>query len=75
WRKPERLEQVLLCCEADHCGRLGLEAEPYPQRDIFQRAYQAALSVEVQAVIAAGFQGKHIKQELDKRRVAAISTG
>ncbi|WP_278183266.1 multifunctional CCA addition/repair protein [Vibrio misgurnus] len=75
WRKPERLEQVLLCCEADHCGRLGLETEPYPQRDIFQRAYQAALSVEVQAVIAAGFQGKHIKQELDKRRVAAISTG
>ncbi|ELN9001294.1 multifunctional CCA addition/repair protein [Vibrio cholerae] len=72
WRKPERLEQVLLCCEADHRGRLGLEAEPYPQREIFLRAYQAALSVEVQAVIADGFQGKHIKEELDKRRVSAI---
>lgn len=73
WRKPERLEQVLLCCEADHRGRLGLEIEPYPQREIFQHAYQAALSVEVQAVIADGFQGKHIKEELDKRRIAAIS--
>ncbi len=72
WRKPERLEQVLLCCEADHRGRLGLEAEPYPQREIFLRAYHAALSVEVQAVIADGFQGKHIKEELDKRRVSAI---
>ncbi|ENM3770130.1 HD domain-containing protein, partial [Vibrio cholerae] len=72
WRKPERLEQVLLCCEADHRGRLGLEAEPYPQREIFLRAYHAALGVEVQAVIADGFQGKHIKEELDKRRVSAI---
>lgn len=72
WRKPERLEQVLLCCEADHRGRLGLESEPYPQREIFLRAYHAALGVEVQAVIADGFQGKHIKEELDKRRVSAI---
>ncbi|EPN9987126.1 TPA: multifunctional CCA addition/repair protein [Vibrio cholerae] len=72
WRKPERLEQVLLCCEADHRGRLGLEAEPYPQREIFLRAYHAALCVEVQAVIADGFQGKQIKEELDKRRVSAI---
>ena len=73
WRKPERLEQVLLCCEADHRGRLGLEEKPYPQRDIFLRAYQAALSVEVQAVIRDGFQGKQIKEELDKRRIQAIS--
>ncbi|HDZ3705256.1 TPA: multifunctional CCA addition/repair protein [Vibrio cholerae] len=72
WRKPERLEQVLLCCEADHRGRLGLESEPYPQREIFLRAYQAALGVEVQAVIADGFQGKQIKEELNKRRVSAI---
>ncbi|EKF9635885.1 multifunctional CCA addition/repair protein [Vibrio cholerae] len=72
WRKPERLEQVLLCCEADHRGRLGLESEPYPQREIFLRAYQAALGVAVQAVIADGFQGKQIKEEFDKRRVSAI---
>lgn len=72
WRKPERLEQVLLCCEADHRGRLGLESAPYPQREIFLRAYHAALGVEVQAVIADGFQGKNIKEELDKRRVSAI---
>ncbi len=72
WRKPERLEQVLLCCEADHRGRLGLENEPYPQREIFLRAYQAALGVAVQAVIADGFHGKQIKEELDKRRVSAI---
>ncbi|MGL5109481.1 MAG: multifunctional CCA addition/repair protein [Vibrio ordalii] len=74
WRKPERLLDVLLCCQADHAGRLGCEETPYPQRDIFLKAYQAALSVDVQLVIRDGFQGKAIKEELDKRRIAAIST-
>ncbi|OEE77202.1 multifunctional CCA addition/repair protein [Vibrio ordalii] len=73
WRKPERLQDVLLCCQADHAGRLGCEETPYPQRDIFLKAYQAALSVDVQQVIRDGFQGKAIKEELDKRRIAAIS--
>ncbi|MBF4245815.1 multifunctional CCA addition/repair protein [Vibrio anguillarum] len=73
WRKPERLLDVLLCCQADHAGRLGCEETPYPQRDIFLKAYQAALSVDVQQVIRDGFQGKAIKEELDKRRIAAIS--
>ncbi|HDV0903830.1 TPA: multifunctional CCA addition/repair protein [Vibrio fluvialis] len=72
WRKPQRLDEVLLCCEADHRGRLGLEQNPYPQRDIFLRAYRAALKVDVQQVIAAGFSGKQIRDELDKRRVHAI---
>ncbi|MEK6212531.1 MAG: HD domain-containing protein, partial [Vibrio fluvialis] len=74
WRKPQRLDEVLLCCDADHRGRLGLEQNPYPQRDIFLRAYRAALKVDVQQVIAAGFSGKQIRDELDKRRVHAIET-
>ncbi|MCS0352668.1 multifunctional CCA addition/repair protein [Vibrio ordalii] len=73
WRKPERLLDVLLCCQADHAGRLGCEETPYPQRDIFLKAYQAALSIDVQQVIRDDFQGKAIKEELDKRRIAAIS--
>ena len=72
WRRPEKLEQVLLCCEADHRGRKGLETAPYPQADRFRTAYQAALKVEVQAIIADGFKGKGIKEELDKRRASAI---
>lgn len=72
WRKPQRLEEVLLCCEADHRGRLGLEQQPYPQRDILLRAYAAAKAVDVQQVIKDGFKGPAIKEELDKRRVIAI---
>lgn len=72
WRKPEKLQQVLMCCEADHKGRKGLESTPYPQAGRFMQAYQAAISVEVQDIIADGFKGQAIKEELDKRRVKAV---
>lgn len=72
WRKPERLAQLLICCEADHRGRLGLEDKPYPQSKLFNQAYQAALQADVQKVIQDGFQGKEIREELDKRRLRFI---
>jgi tRNA nucleotidyltransferase (CCA-adding enzyme) len=74
WRKPERLEEVLLCCQADHSGRLDCEENPYPQKAIFEAAYQAALSIDVKDIIADGFQGKAIRDELEKRRIEAISS-
>ncbi|WP_394150868.1 multifunctional CCA addition/repair protein [Vibrio maritimus] len=72
WRKPEKLEQVLVCCEADHRGRKGLEKEPYPQAERFMTAYRAAVGVNVQTIIADGFKGQAIKEELDKRRIKAV---
>jgi tRNA nucleotidyltransferase (CCA-adding enzyme) len=72
WRKPQRLEEVLLCCQADHAGRLGFEDKPYPQRERFLNAYQAALSVNVQSVIEDGYKASEIRAELDRRRINAI---
>lgn len=72
WRKPERLEPILLCCQADHAGRLGLESEPYPQKARFEMAFEAAKAVEVKEVVAAGFKGQEIREELTKRRVEAV---
>ncbi len=72
WRKPERLHQLLLCCVADHQGRKGCEQQAYPQQAIIQAAFDAAAGVEVQGVIADGFTGKSIREELDRRRVEAI---
>lgn len=74
WRKPEKLKHVLLCCEADHRGRKGHEEKSYPQKERFLTAYNAALSVQVKDVIADGFQGKGIKEELDRRKTAAIQS-
>ncbi|SMS01205.1 multifunctional CCA addition/repair protein [Vibrio mangrovi] len=72
WRKPERLKDILLCCQADHQGRLGYEESPYPQKLSFETAYQAALKINVQDVITAGFNGAQIRDELNKRRIEAI---
>ncbi|WP_210441626.1 multifunctional CCA addition/repair protein [Vibrio crassostreae] len=72
WRKPDRLNDILLCCQADHAGRKGSQDQPYPQKARFEAAYKAALQVEVKAIIADGFKGKDIREEQEKRRAAAI---
>ncbi|MGF1722142.1 multifunctional CCA addition/repair protein [Vibrio kyushuensis] len=73
WRKPDRLVDILLCCMADSRGRTGFEDIEYPQKNTFEQAYQAALSVNVQDIIADGFTGKDIRTEMDKRRIEAIA--
>ncbi len=73
WRKPERLDDILLCCKADSQGRTGFETIDYPQQAIFESAYQAALSVQVKDIIADGFKGAAIREEMEKRRVEAIA--
>lgn len=70
WRKPERLQDILLCCMADSRGRTGHEEIDYPQKAIFEQAYQAALSVDVQSIIQDGFKGADIREEMEKRRVS-----
>lgn len=72
WRKPERLDNILLCCMADSRGRTGFEDIDYPQKEIFESAYQAALSVNVQDIVKEGFKGAEIRVEMEKRRVKAI---
>ncbi len=72
WRKPARLQDILLCCMADSRGRTGFEDIDYPQKAIFEQAYKAALSVNVQDIIKDGFKGAGIKEEMEKRRVEAI---
>ena len=72
WRRPERLEQILICCEADHRGRLGLEELTYPQAHYVKQAYQVALQIQPQPIIADGFTGKGISEEQHKRRVEVV---
>lgn len=72
WRKPERLQDILICCMADSRGRTGHEEIDYPQRELFTNAYQAALAVNVQDIIKDGFKGADIRTEMEKRRVRAI---
>ncbi len=64
FRNPDRLQQLLLVCEADAKGRKGFETTEYPQRQYFLDAFDAAKSVEVSTLIDQGFSGKELGQAL-----------
>lgn len=72
WRKPHRVEQIALTSEADARGRTGFENNPYPQGDYLREAWKVALSVSTKDVVAAGFKGAEVREELTRRRVAAL---
>jgi len=72
WRKPQRFEEFLLVCLSDTRGRTGFENKEYPQIDYLKTLYQAALAVDVQQVISDGFEKQGIRDELTRRRIAAV---
>jgi tRNA nucleotidyltransferase (CCA-adding enzyme) len=71
FRRPERVEAFVLACMADARGRTGCEDRPYPQADIFRRAFAAARAVDT-AVIAAGRSGQEIGTAIRTARVSAV---
>jgi tRNA nucleotidyltransferase (CCA-adding enzyme) len=73
FRRPERLEQFLLACEADARGRPGYEDKPYPQAGIFRQSLKACSAVDVQPLISAGLKGEAIARALREQRLQAIS--
>lgn len=76
FRKPQRFAEVLLACECDARGRLGLAEAPYPQAERLQGALQRALSVDTAAVsaeaLARGMKGPAIGQAIARAREAAL---
>ncbi len=76
-RKPARFHEVLLACECDARGRLGLEEEPYPPRERLALALSASRSVDT-AVVAAqaqadGLSGQRVGERIHRARVTAVS--
>lgn len=72
FRRPERFEQFLLACEADSRGRPGFEEMDFEQPRIFRKAYHAAVQVTAREIMADGYEGKAIGEELHRRRTGAI---
>lgn len=73
WRKPERLEKLALTSEADARGRAGFEESSYPQGDYLREAFSIARGVVSADVVADGFQGVGVRDELHRRRIAALT--
>ncbi|QPK15016.1 multifunctional CCA addition/repair protein [Pectobacterium versatile] len=73
WRKPQRLEQLALTSEADARGRAGFEENPYPQGDYLREAFRVASQVSSADVVADGFKGIDVRNELVRRRIHALA--
>jgi tRNA nucleotidyltransferase (CCA-adding enzyme) len=73
FRRPDRFAQMLLACEADSRGRLGLEAVPYPQRGYLLQARNAAAAIKPSSQDIAEHAGAKIAERLHERRLGAIA--
>ena len=75
-RRPDRFAELLLACECDARGRLGLEERPYPPRTRLAEALRRVVAVDATAVAAAagarGATGPAIGQAIHDARVEAL---
>lgn len=73
WRKPDRLEELLLTAIADSHGRTGLEDAPYPQADYVRSVAESVLQVTARQFIEQGIKGKAIGEAIEAERLKIIS--
>ncbi|HEV7491088.1 MAG TPA: multifunctional CCA addition/repair protein [Rhodanobacteraceae bacterium] len=73
FRKPDRVDRLVIACEADKRGRLGSAESPYPQADYVRAAHAAAAAVGASGFVADGLTGEAIGEAVRKARVDAIA--
>jgi tRNA nucleotidyltransferase (CCA-adding enzyme) len=73
FRRPERVPQFLLACEADKRGRLGSSESAYPQADYLRRAFSAVTAVGAKEFVDQGLRGPAIGEAMRKARIDAIA--
>ena len=76
-RRPDRFVRVLIACESDARGRLGLQQRDYPQSAHLQNMLDAALTVDTANMSALamqqGLSGMEVGQRIEQARVKAIA--
>lgn len=72
FRRPERFQQFLLCCEADARGRTGLEQRDYSQVDYFAQAFNCCQNISVAELMDQGYSGPQLGQKLHQARIQAV---
>ena len=72
WRKPERLQQVLIACKADSRGRTGFEDVEYSQVEYITEIAKACLEINAKEFVAQGIQGKAIGEAMAAERLVVI---
>ena len=78
FRKPQRFAEILLACECDARGRLGMQDNAYTQRQRLLTCLEAAQSVATNLVAeeahAKGLSGPKIGEMIQSARILAVQT-
>lgn len=72
FRKPHRVEQFLLACEADFRGRPGYEALPMPAITLFHDYFDAIQAVTAKPFVDSGLKGQAISEAIRKQRIKIL---
>jgi len=72
FRRPQRLQDFLLACEADYRGRQGFQDRPYPQAGLFLDLYRAAAGVDLSGLAESAADPDGIRERVRGLRLQAI---
>lgn len=72
-KSRDKLEDFILCCEADARGRTGFEDRDYPSSDYLRDALSCISAISVADLVEAGLDGAEIGRQLHLRRTARIA--
>jgi tRNA nucleotidyltransferase (CCA-adding enzyme) len=72
FRRPDRIEQFLIACEADIRGRKGMEDRDYPQAQYLRDTLAAARDIDTCVVQNKDLSGQEIAEAIRKLRIDAI---
>ena len=72
-KSRDRLEDFILCCEADARGRTGFEDREYPSSAYLRAALDGISNISVADLVEAGLDGAEIGRQLHLRRTARMT--
>lgn len=73
WRKPERINQLAIACEADARSWMGQEHITYPQAKFVIEAFKIVQQVSSKNLIEQGIKGIAIRDALTQQRIQALT--
>jgi len=72
-KSSDKLEDFILCCEADARGRKGFEERDYPSAEYLRAALDKAMGISIADLVKSGIEGAEIGRQLSLRRIACIA--
>ena len=73
WRKPKRIDQFAIACEADARGWLRREHITYPQSKFLIESFKTVQQVSTKNLIEQGIKGSVIRDELTRQRIQTLT--